>query len=151
MGAFNIFETDNQEEAAIVKAAFDGRGFALVTTSSLTGGVDNRPYVLTVSGRDIQDGDADYYRAFTSGLAVMRTLALKAAETRTSYELFRCANVDCPGGTDSLKVQGGSKVGIRPDVQIRRGAKRFRVTVCSACFNQFNAVPEGYGRRAKNG
>lgn len=73
MPAYNIFETDSQEEGAIVKAALDARAFALITTSSLTGGV-NSPYTLTISGRDLSSEAAQYYIGFVEGAANMRSL-----------------------------------------------------------------------------
>lgn len=71
MPAYNIFESDNQAEAAIVKAALDARNFSLITTSSLTGGANNTPYVLTVSGRDLSSEAAQYYIGFAEGAAAM--------------------------------------------------------------------------------
>jgi hypothetical protein len=151
MGAFNVLETDNQEEAAILKAALDGRKFELIDYSCITGGTDGRPYVLTIEGRNLQATDADYYRAFLSGASVMRSVLARAAETARSYEAARCANVDCPDPENSLKVEGGAKVSFRVDALITRGAPRFRVLLCAACYNKHNKAPEGYGRRAKNG
>lgn len=54
---------------------------------------------------------------------------------REQYALALCANYDCPDPTQKGQT---SRILCRADVMLGRGKPRFRIRLCTKCFNQFN-------------